>query len=482
MKISQQMRLLQNKWTTGTGWPKRLESLGICDLRGWTGQTIDFKFPIVAICGENGSGKSTILQSAASVYSMPEGKVSWYASDFFPDTPWDSILNASIKYTIRQGKESIMGSVRKPGERWRGNKDRPERYVEYIDLARIQPVSARTGYLRLAKSTVKESSASSFGENTISRLSDIMGRSYATGKMAITDADDTRSVPVISLSGTDKDVSGFHLGAGEFTMIELLQKSDPKQYSLMLIDEVETSLHPRAQRRLIRDLAELCRQRELQIILTTHSPYILEELPSEARAYILTNGNQKEVVFGVSPDFAMTKMDEASHPECDLYVEDDRAKTMLEEILFNFSQDLLSRVQIIAFGAASVGQALGEMVKAKKFPRPSLVFLDGDQPVSEGCILLPGGDAPERVVFEALKSKQWTLLDAKTSRDFAVLSDACIKSMSSSNHHEWVISAASKVHLAGETLWQAMCAQWAGNCLNKDDAEKIVTQIKEALL
>ena len=143
-----------------------------------------------------------------------------------------------------------------------------------------------------------------------------------------------------------------------------------------------TSIHPSAQRRLIRDLAEMCRVLELQIILTTHSPYILEELPPEARAYIMTSGDQKQIVFGVSPDFAMTKMDDEIHPECDLYGEDERAKLMLQEIIVNLAPDLMERTRIIPFGSAGVGQALGQMVNAKKFPNPSLVFLDGDQALS----------------------------------------------------------------------------------------------------
>lgn len=478
MKTSKQIRLLTNKWITNTAWPKRLESLEINGIRGWKGQRVQFQYPIVAICGENGSGKSTILQCAAAVYALPPKETSWFASDFFPDTAWDTINNATIKYTVRQGQTSLSGSVRKPTGRWRGNPARPERSVEYIDLARIQPVSARTGFLRLAKSTVKEVAAESFEQTTVSRLSEIMGRAYAHGKMATTDADDSRSVPVVSLNG--KEISGFHLGAGEFTMTELLQV-DPANYSLVLIDEVETSLHPRAQRRLLRDLAEMCRVRELQIILTTHSPYVLGELPPEARGYIMVNGDERQVVFGVSPDFAMTQMDEENHPECDLYVEDGRAKLFLQEILVQFAPELLSRVQIMPFGAASVGQALGQMVQSKRFPRPTLVYLDGDQPQSSGCVLLPGADAPERVVFEALKKRGWLLLDAKTSRDFAALSDACGRAMTSPDHHDWVATAASKVILSSDTLWQAMCAQWAGNCLEKAEAERITNPIKEAL-
>ncbi|WP_369121122.1 AAA family ATPase, partial [Sphingobium baderi] len=40
---------------------------------------------------------------------------------------------------------------------------------------------------------------------------------------------------------------------------------------MVLIDEIESSLHPRAQRRLMRDLAEAARLQECQIIISTHS-------------------------------------------------------------------------------------------------------------------------------------------------------------------------------------------------------------------
>ena len=53
MPISAELRRLQNKWQTGTGWPKRLEALEISGIRGWAGQRIDLNFPIVAIVGEN---------------------------------------------------------------------------------------------------------------------------------------------------------------------------------------------------------------------------------------------------------------------------------------------------------------------------------------------------------------------------------------------------------------------------------------------
>jgi predicted ATPase len=59
---------------------------------------------------------------------------------------------------------------------------------------------------------------------------------------------------------------------------------------LLLLDDIEHGLHPRLQRTLIRMIRRLQEQySDLQIIATTHSPFILDELkPEEAW---LTNPN-----------------------------------------------------------------------------------------------------------------------------------------------------------------------------------------------
>ena len=84
------------------------------------------------------------------------------------------------------------------------------------------------------------------------------------------------------------EISQFHQGAGEDTMIDLfkLLQEIPTQ-SLLVIDEVENSLHPQAQRRLVRYLLKLARTKKLQIILSTHSPFVLEELPLQARIMLV---------------------------------------------------------------------------------------------------------------------------------------------------------------------------------------------------
>jgi hypothetical protein len=209
--------------------------------------------------------------------------VTWFPTEFFPETAWDRLQNVRLTFAYRQGADHLSGSVRKPTTRWLGQPDRPDRRVSYIDLSRLQPVGTRVGYARIAKNRHLEASSIPFSEHQVARLSQIMGREYDNARMAFSDIDSNREIPVLSKAG--HLYSGYHQGAGETTIAELLRAQLP-QYGLVLIDEVESSLHPRAQRRLIRDLAVAARERECQIIVSTHSPYILEELPLNAFTYL----------------------------------------------------------------------------------------------------------------------------------------------------------------------------------------------------
>jgi energy-coupling factor transporter ATP-binding protein EcfA2 len=205
LPISNEMKRLRAKWLTNTGWPRRLDWISIDGIRGWKNQRFNLGFPIMAVVGENGAGKSTILQSAAAVYKTEEHQVrsryatkAEYASDFFPDTAWEQVRDATISYSLREGDTVYQNSVRKPGGRWRGNPDRRERAIEYIDLSRIVPIGARRGYARIAKPQFKEAAAEPFDQYRLARFNQIMGRQYDLAKMASTDADPDRAVSVLS--------------------------------------------------------------------------------------------------------------------------------------------------------------------------------------------------------------------------------------------------------------------------------------------
>lgn len=476
--LSAEVKQLFSKWDANNGWPKRLESVTINGLRGWSGQRIDFNFPIVAIVGENGSGKSTILQAAASVYRSGSKDKVLFASDFFPDTAWDKQEDVSVGFSVREGAETKTGSVRKPTNRWRGNPERRQREVVYSDLSRLQPVSTRVGYARIAKANAVETQAEPFTPATVARLSNILGKTYSAAKNALSSIDATRKVTV--LTNGERSYSGFHQGAGEMTIAEVVNWEVPNT-SLLLIDEVETSLHPRAQRRLIRDLATLARQKDVQIILTTHSPYVLEELPDRARIQVSDVNGQKTLLTGISPFFAMTKMDDAQHVQVDVYVEDSEAKIFVEEVLAQHRPILSPTTLVSPCGPASVGRALGQMIHARRFAKPTVVLLDADQDPSDGCHVLPGdGLPPERFVFQKVSDANFGSVPEMLKRDYANVSAAINSAMAIDDHHHWLAHVANELRVPAEVVWRAMAAEWASTIATPEELEIVLRPIEAA--
>ncbi|HWO25880.1 MAG TPA: AAA family ATPase [Kofleriaceae bacterium] len=81
-------------------------------------------------------------------------------------------------------------------------------------------------------------------------------------------------------------VPAHHASYGTLILLALLTvlHGRERRPSLILLDDFEHALHPRAQMELIRmmrRLLELKGFRETQVIATTHSPYMLDELPPE---------------------------------------------------------------------------------------------------------------------------------------------------------------------------------------------------------
>lgn len=349
-------------------WPKWLESVQVSGLRGWTGQRVEYSFPVTAIVGENGAGKSLLLRASACAYEPLKDGAGFYPSDFFPDTRWDVSKDVTLEFSIRQGNGPESVRLWKRSERWSYPKRRPQRQVFFLDIARILPLDATIGYAKIARKNAAETSATELTSETRNRLSYILGRDYTGARFATTDLDATRRVGLLTARGTE--YSQFHQGAGEDAMLDLLaQVEEIPNTSLLIIDEVEASLHPRAQRRLVRELLRQSRLKRLQVIVSTHSPYILEELPEEARILLLPSATGPSVVYGPSAEFALSRLDEDVHPDLYAFVEDREAGVMLREIL----------------ASSAAGDDLIRVSRSRPWVRPTSYNCSGGWRRRDGC-------------------------------------------------------------------------------------------------
>lgn len=477
---SQEIQRIRDQYLGGL-WPQFLERVEITGLRGWNGQSIQFRYPVTAIVGENGTGKSTVLKVAASAYDPRQG-AGYYPSDFFLSTHWDQVSEVSLAYRIRLGDETRSFTINKPSKRWSFPETRYQRNIFWFDVARTLPLDASAGYARVARLAAGEVSDEEISPEYVEHLSHILGRSYASARFAAPDVNAARKVGL--LGQEFGEVSQFHQGAGEDTTLDLIQalQSVPN-HSLIIIDEVEASLHPRAQRRLIRFLLNLSRLKRIQVIVSTHSPYVLEELPTEARVLLIPSPDGPSVVYGASPEFALSRIDDSVHPEAFVYVEDDSAKVWLREIIAAHPDggELLPRIKINPVGPSNVVTLMGQLGANGRLPHKSISILDGDIEVTEGCIGLPGEDAPEKVVFSDLKDAGWPNLDARFGIGAGSLLGYLEDAMLTPDHHTWPSLVGDRVIKSARSVWEILATEWCRTCLSEEDKNRIFEAIRSVV-
>ena len=119
------------------------------------------------------------------------------------------------------------------------------------------------------------------------RLIEVDGKSISyeesqeiVGKEVVLDMNTGKRIPAHAIS------EGTMLALGLLTVL-----MNPNQPNLVLLDDVEQGLHPTAQRDLIAVFKEILQDNSnLQIIFSTHSPYIVDQLiPSQV--HVLSNAN-----------------------------------------------------------------------------------------------------------------------------------------------------------------------------------------------
>ena len=375
-----------------------LPSLRMSNVRSFQNQAIAFDFPVTAVIGTNGGGKSTVLGAAALAYKSVK------PGDFFPKSNIgdNSMANWRIDYDLLDrsvNKDStITRNARFVAAKWRRD-NVPERQVIVIPIQRTVPANEQTKFKQFIGLTQQTNIiTTSLSVNVVSHVGRILGKDASGYQRIALVADPSKSI-LVGLKQAN-DYSQFHFGAGEASIIEMVNNlEEAEDNALILIEEIENGLHPLATRKMVEYLFDVVKRKKAQVIFTTHSEYALEVLPPMAvwgcidgTAYQgkLTIESLRALIGTVAKDRAV-------------FVEDDFAKDLCSEIVRQYAPELLDRVEIHkAGGFPYVVEVLKHHNTNPTIKQKAIAIIDGDNPPlaepNDFVLELPEG-APEAVVF-----------------------------------------------------------------------------------
>jgi predicted ATPase len=459
MMADNRKKLLDKTIDWHTNFGEAIKSITINGFRGISNLTIYIEYPITAISGANGSGKSTIGQLAVCAYNLPrdaEKKKKWYVSNFFPyskiDNPFTEKASVQFQYAINKDKPKTLTISRTKSTKygWSGYYRRPEKQYFYIGFALFIPKVERPDFsVRNPESIQIEEEKRHFSDNVRKYVANILNCIYDDILFqTITDSTGggaQKEIGLATRNGYSYSENNMGFGEGRLMyMIDLLENTPDK--SFFVIEEPETSLHEDAQYKLILYLMDVCNRKGHQIVLSTHSGIILEALPPEGRKFIIRDKSGVKILDRVSAGRAKSLLTDGREKALIICVEDNFAKLLLEEAIRKFGdQKLLQSINIVAMGDRdAVRKSIEFLLKIKQ---NAIAIRDADigENKTKKLYKLPGTSAPEKEVYENADVQ-------KIINDRYSIDTKTIFSQQDLNHHDYGKILSQKASCSEEAM------------------------------
>lgn len=438
-------------------------SLQLDDFRIFKNQTINIGNTITAIAGHNATGKSTILGILGNACEL-KSKFGTTITDKQFKTEFSELFRGSklydktsgnigcINYTNPATNESLEITLRVTWQKWNTTSLENNRFrilpkwkdlsvsnkvtakklpipSFYLGLSRLYPLGEDTKeYIEEKKFKQKllESDKKwlfdnyryilSLNENidSISNYEIFKKRSGGIN----TDSYDYLS----NSSGQDNLMQIMYL---LLSFIKLYDSYESKQLDwpggLLLIDEIDATLHPAAQIRLIDLIYKICNQFKFQAVFTTHSLQILDYLYQQQGKndniyieYFTTANNILQIWH--NPSYEAMENDmmisnfylRNSNRKITIYSEDAEARWMIKKLLSAYQQNY----QLIDIKLG--GESLMDLLyNDAEYFKNVLFILDGDKDLSNtkykdlpkqycNILFLPGTEGPEAMIYKYL--------------------------------------------------------------------------------
>lgn len=406
--------------------PHFLNAVTINGLRGIGPIRIPLDYPVTVIAGGNGCGKTTVLFAAACAYRVPGAG----ARDFVPSTLFPNYRPALSGRADARNEVSLEFEYSTPDGpremRWRRAKGwnrsffgrkgavQPLRHMYLRTLSNLSNPAEVRGVLCMSR-LKKQPDEDALNASQITLAHRILPFRYSN----VVRLSSGRKSLLFAEQELGPKYSELHMAAGERAILRIAQDVGQMKDALVLIDKVEAGLHPWLQELLMLELQQLALRNNLQVIVTTHSPVVLDTVPSNGRIFLDRDRESGAVSMQTAyRDVVQHAMYGRASESLNILCEDEAAEGMLLGVFDVVLPRQYMRSDIVRIGRDTGADEFPAHARAfTKFGRiRNFVFvLDGDQ--TEGnvqhriedagpgatVIFLPGEGSPEQWVWQRLE-------------------------------------------------------------------------------
>ena len=399
-----------------------LVEVRIRNLRGIWDLRFPFDYPVSVLAGPNGSGKSTVLFACACAYRVPgRGAGDFAPGRLFPNfiSRQPAVQSDLVPETLLEFHYLHRGARRsmtwRRGKSWnRKGGGQPERQVYLRTLANLTSPGEVRSILQLGRKQVRTETIS---PNLLIFAHRILPWRYHN--LNLISGQSSRDLLFAEINGTGETrYSEFHMSSGERTIVRISKDISYLENALVLIDEVDTGLHPYTQQQAMLELQRSALRQNLQIVVASHSPVVLDSVPPEARIFLdrdhATGQVRREPLYR---DIFQKALYGQSQDRLSILCEDEVAEGVIRGMLDVLNVEMGLHPEDIIIGRdtgrdefPSHVRTLGKFGKLADF----VFVLDGDSRAMENRLkavaeeygrslqplFLPGDASPERWLWE----------------------------------------------------------------------------------
>ncbi len=428
---------------------------------------VNFSFPITFLVGPNGTGKSSLLQALYGSPGGKSVSDFWFTTAMDPIIELKENRNCFIygykTHKTKSNAEVLKLRIKKPNNpeywepsrplkkykmddlpvtvdqseasktRWNtidkniyyldfryelsafdkyfyfGTRPNTKRMKSKQDLIRKYSSKIKNAYdfdRETSMRTRKASKPIKLTNEELKTISSILGKEYISASMLEHDFYEKMKGFSIKYTTDYNMYSEAFAGSGETAIVKLVHDIyNADEYSLILLDEPETSLHPGAQHKLIQFLLEQIKEKKLQVVVSTHSPDIILNMPKEAIKIFCTNPktNKTEVIENILPQEAFSYIGHNISEKKLIIVEDILAKMILDKVLKKIGGKELFEIKFFPGGESRIKQEF-MLVYSKEESKKHFIIFDGDQKVDKVDIsLIPDSEKTVDILKNKVK-------------------------------------------------------------------------------